>query len=281
MENYYVKRIINVLIYIEDHIEDELSVNELAKVASYSPFHFHRVFHAVMGETVHKYVRRLRLEKAAGKLRRTNQPITDIALDARFDTSSSFAKAFKQCMGQSARNYRLLYKEVNAMTKKMSELPMIYPEKTETISDKNLLCIRRFGSYIISSENAWNALLAFIDESKLDRSKQSYISIFHDDPQITNEERLRFDACIQAPKGVQEKGDVARQMLKGGKYAIFIHNGSHHTIEDTFDRIFLKWFPNSKETFDEARPFFCEHFNLDEVDKDESKLLTKIYIPVS
>jgi len=92
----YVKRILKVLIYIEDHIEEEISIEELAKVSCHSPFHFHRIFHMVVGETVYKYVRRLMLEKAASKLRYTERPITDIAMDTQYDTPSAFTRAFKQ-----------------------------------------------------------------------------------------------------------------------------------------------------------------------------------------
>ena len=127
MEDHYVKRILKVLVYIEDHIDGEMALEELAQVAAYSPFHFHRIFQAIVGETVHKYVRRLRLEKAASRLRHSNKPITDIALDASFDTSSAFTRVFKQCMGQAPRNYRLLYREVNNMTQKIAQLPMSTP----------------------------------------------------------------------------------------------------------------------------------------------------------
>ena len=284
-ENQYVKQILNVLIYIESHIEDEITIEELAKIACYSPFHFYRIFHAIAGETVHKYVRRLRLEKAAGKLQYTSKPITDIALDSNFDTSSAFTKAFKQCMGKSPRNYRLnyklLYKEVNAMTKKINNLPMILPEKIETIPNINILFIRRCGNYATSSNSAWEAMLAFINENKLDHSKLRFFSVFHDDTEITNEDKLRFDACVQVPREIQESGEVARKIINGGKYAIFTHHGEHQYIENTFDRIFLKWFPNSKDNFDENRPCFCEHFHLEFIDTAESKLTTKIYIPIS
>lgn len=276
----YVKRILKVLVYIEEHIDNELSMDDLAKVACHSPFHFHRIFQAIVGETAHKYVRRLRLQRAAGKLLYTDQPITEIAMEANYDTPSAFTRAFKQCMGDSPRNYRTLYKEVHAMTKRISELAMIDPEKIDKIGDLNIYFIRRFGNYEESSKSAWEAMLDLIKKDHLDKSKLRYISISHDDPQITNEDKLRFDACIQTPQRVPEKGEVSRQVIKGGKYAIFSHHGPHKNIQDTFDKIFLKWLPYCKEQFDDTRTIFCEHFNLEFIKKDESKLVTKIYIPL-
>lgn len=283
MENTqdYVKRVLKALIYIEDHFDEEITLEQLAKAASYSAFHFHRIFEAIVGETTHKYIRRLRLEKAAGKLRYTGQPITEIALDANYDTSSAFTRAFKQCMGQSPRNYRALYKEINAMNKKISELPMIQPDKVEKIDNLKLLFIRRTGNYAESSESAWEAMLAFIHENKLDKTKLRYISISHDNPEITSEDKLRFDACIQTQEKVPEKGDVGTEVLKGGKYAVFTHPGAVNAMQETFDRIFFRWLPNNPVIFDEARSVFCEHFNLQFMHCDESKLITKIYIPIS
>lgn len=157
---------------------------------------------------------------------------------------------------------------------------MIDPDTIEKVPDLNLLFIRRTGNYATSSQSAWDAMKTFIKNEKLDQSKVRYISISHDNPQITSEEKLRFDACIYAP-GTVEKGGVGRQVLKGGKYAVFVHHGPHEEMVETFDRIFLKWLPDSKDHFDETRMVFCEHFNLEYVDIDESKLVTKIYIPIS
>ncbi len=277
----YVKRILKVLIYIEDHIEEEISIEELAKVSCHSFFHFHRIFHMVVGETVYKYVRRLRLEKAASKLRYTEHPITDIAMDTQYDTPSAFTRAFKQAIGHSPRNYRTLYKEVNAMNNKISELPKISPDKMEKTEDLNLLFIRKLGEYSESGSQAWINMHAFIDENHLDRTKIRYFGITHDDPNVTTEDKLRYDACILAPKNVPPKGNVGRQVLRGGKYAVFTHSGSYDGIDQTYDRIFFKWLPDSKENLDETRPCFAEYFNIEFVKTNQSKLVTKIYIPLS
>lgn len=277
----YIKRILKVLIYIEDHIEEEMSLEDLAKVACHSPFHFHRIFQAIVGETARQYVKRLRMEKAASKLLYTKQPVTKIALEANYETPSAFTRAFKQCMGKSPKNYRALYKEVNAMTKKIQNLPMIKPDQIEKLSDLNLLFIRRYGNYAPSSEEAWKAMQRFIKDHQLEKAKLRYFSISHDDPHITNEDKLRFDACIQTTQDIHQKGEVGRQILKGGKYAIFTHRGPHHTLQEMFDRIFLRWMPDSQAQLDDTKPIFCEHFHLEYVNVDESKLVTKIYIPLS
>jgi AraC family transcriptional regulator len=276
----HVKRILKVLIYIEDHVEEEMSIQELAKVACYSLYHFHRIFHMVVGETVYKYVRRLRLEKAASKLRYTGSPITDIAMDSRYDTPSAFTRAFKQTIGHSPRNYRTLYKEVNAMNKKISELPNILPDSIEKTEDLDLLFIRKWGDYTDSGPLAWESMFAFIDENHLDKQNIRYFGITHDDPNVTTAGKLRYDACILAQPNIPTKESIGRQILKGGKYAIFTHSGSYEGIDQTYDRIFFRWLPECEENPDVTRACFAEYLNK-EFDKiDPSKLVTKIYIPL-
>jgi AraC family transcriptional regulator len=277
----YVKRTLKVLIYIEENIDEDLTLENLAKIACYSPFHFHRVFQAIVGETVHSYIKRLRMQTAAGKLLYTEQPITAIALDASFETPSAFTRAFKQFMGSSPRDYRYLYAAVDTMTQKIKELPMIKPDKIEkSLPDLHLFFIRRYGNYTQSPWTAWQAMTNFINENHLDRSKIRYFGISHDDPEVTNEDKLRYDAAILAPRGSTEKGEVGKQTLRGGKYAIFTHQGAYVGLEEAFNRIFLKWLPDSKETFDESRAVFCEYFNMEYVKTDPEKLITKLYIPL-
>jgi AraC family transcriptional regulator len=277
----YVKRTLKVLIYIEENIDEDLTLEGLAKIACYSPFHFHRIFQAVVGETVHGYVKRLRMQMAAGKLRYTEQPITAIALDASFETPSAFTRAFKQFMGSSPKNYRSLYSAVNTITQKIKELPMIQPDKIErSLPDLRLLFVRRYGNYTQSPWAAWLTMMDFINENHLDRSKMRYFGISHDDPEITSEDKLRYDAAILVSPGTKEKGEVGHQVLKGGKYAIFTHHGPYAGLEEAFSRIFLKWLPDSKETFDESRAVFCEYFNMEYVKTAPEKLSTKLYIPL-
>ncbi|MCX6990489.1 MAG: AraC family transcriptional regulator [Chlamydiae bacterium] len=278
----YARRVLKVMIYIEENLDEELTLEKLAKVACYSPFHFHRIFQAIAGETVHDYVKRLRMQAAAAKLRYTERSVTEIALDASFETPSAFTKAFKQFIGSSPKSYRSLYAALDIMTQKIKELLMIKPEIIEkSLPDMPLLFIRRCGNYTQSFSSAWQAMNGFINVNRLDRLKLRYFGISHDDPQVTSEDKLRCDAAILAPIGVTGKGEVGSQVLKGGKYAIFTHNGPYEGLEDAFNRIFLKWLPESRENFDETRSVFCEYFNMEYVKTDPEKLITKLYIPLN
>ena len=272
----YMQRILKVLIYIEEHLDDEITLEQLAKIAHYSPFHFHRLFQAIVGESVGQYVKRLRLEKAAAQLRQGEKSITEIALDSHYDTPSAFNKAFKQSMGESPSRYRAV---LNLLHHKLKELAMITPSKIEKIPDLDVLFVRRVGSYSQAPWGAWDAMDRFIESEGLDKSKVRCFGIPHDDPQITAEDKLRYDACILSP-GAKAKGEIGREVIKGGKYAIFIHHGPYINLSETFNKIFLKWLPANKEQYDDSRSSFTEYLKTEFVKTDPSKLETMVFVPL-
>ena len=107
LEDYAVC-IEDVMRYIREHISEPLDRETLAAVAGFSVPHFHRVFTAHVGESAISYVRRLRLERAARKLRMGAVDITEVALAAGYDTHAAFSKAFKQQFGLSPSEFRQL-----------------------------------------------------------------------------------------------------------------------------------------------------------------------------
>ena len=104
----YNERLNNVKQYIREHINEPLNREVLADVAGFSVPHFHRVFTANVGESAASYVRRLRMERAARKLRMGAVDITQVALAGGYDSHAAFTKAFKQQFGYSPSEFRQL-----------------------------------------------------------------------------------------------------------------------------------------------------------------------------
>ena len=99
----YERRVNRVVDHISQHLGDALSFNALARVAAFSPFHFHRVFRAITGETLFGFIQRLRLERSAGTLLTApDRSILEVALDNGFSSAATFARAFKAHFGMSA-----------------------------------------------------------------------------------------------------------------------------------------------------------------------------------
>ncbi len=99
-------RIDRVLTHLADHLDADLSVAELARIAHFSPYHFHRMFRAMTGESVAALVRRLRLETAGRALREHDGSVTDVALAAGYGSPEAFTRAFQQAFGAAPSDYR-------------------------------------------------------------------------------------------------------------------------------------------------------------------------------
>lgn len=99
----YISQINKAIDYIERNIQNDLQLEDIARAANFSPFHFHRIFKAVVGETIAKFTKRVRLEKAAMSLRYDgSKSITQVAFDCGFSSSQVFAREFKNYFGRTA-----------------------------------------------------------------------------------------------------------------------------------------------------------------------------------
>jgi predicted dithiol-disulfide oxidoreductase (DUF899 family)/AraC-like DNA-binding protein len=105
-EGEYVAAISDVLSYVQAHLDEELTPGRLAKVACFSEHHFHRIFRAVVGESVMDHVRRLRLERAAFELKTSRRSIGSVALDAGYGAQEAFTRSFQAYFGLSPRLFR-------------------------------------------------------------------------------------------------------------------------------------------------------------------------------
>lgn len=244
----YRQRICLVMDFISTHLEDDPTLDTMAKVAHFSPYHFHRVFHAVTGETVFGFIRRLRLEKAATQLlERPGADITGIALDGGFSSSQNFAKAFRAQfgmtptawrrrkhgnkpgkgevavslrMGQDARQLERFptgtAKEMN-MTKK-SDL-MIRADVKE-MPAWHVAYARRVAPYgKEASEGALGELCAWASPKGL-IGQTPIICRYWDDPHVTAPENCRTDACLVVPDGTPVEPPIALADIPGGRHLV-------------------------------------------------------------
>jgi AraC family transcriptional regulator len=92
----YMHRINRVVDYVDANLNEEHSLNTLSSIAHFSPFHFHRIFKALTGETIHTYVKRMRLQRAGSMLITDyDRPVSDIALCCGFNSPEVFCRAFR------------------------------------------------------------------------------------------------------------------------------------------------------------------------------------------
>ena len=102
----YSERVLRALQHIQGHLDESLELDELARAACFSPYHFHRVFRAMAGEPVQEHIRRLRLERAAQRLKLQDRSVTDIAFEAGYESHEAFTRAFHAMFGMAPLQFR-------------------------------------------------------------------------------------------------------------------------------------------------------------------------------
>lgn len=114
----YEQALLSTLLYIQTHLEQDLSLGVLAERVGFSAFHFHRIFRETIGEAVKEYIRRLRIERGAYRLKVSEQTILQIALDAGFKTHESFTRAFERQFGITPSEFRSNFLRISREHKK-------------------------------------------------------------------------------------------------------------------------------------------------------------------
>ncbi len=200
--NDHRERLNRVLIYIQENIDQPMLLKSLASIAHFSPFHFHRIFAAHVGETLSDYVRRVRLDKAAGKLYYSGESVTGIALAAGYETPAAFAKAFKQRFRKTPTEFKKLKRrklpaQMNLVANE-SKRKQVKPMKIDfrTLPDQKVLFVRKTGRYDKAAGEAWGALMKFAYSHRVLNNETKSIGIGHDSPDVTPEDKIRYDACI-------------------------------------------------------------------------------------
>ena len=274
----YQKCVNAVIDYINLHLGEEIDLISLAKISHFSPFYFHRIMKAFLGEPIGTFIVRTRTESAARLLRYSGLPIAEIAYRIGYSTPSSLSKVFKQLYGISPLEYRNNKKFV-IMKPAIIRPDLELQKEIRLVPARNVIYIRLFGDY---KENdyggTWMRLIRFTQEQHLPMGDCSPLCIYHDDPKVTPSEKLRTDVCMVMPAPVSAKGDVGAKLLNKGRYAVFTYKGSYEYLQGVYDTIYSKYLPEMECTLrDEAS---AERYLNDPCTTKPEDLLTEIYIPI-
>jgi len=278
----YNKVIINAIDYIKLHLEEELTVEDIAEHCHFSKFYFNRLFKSIVGESVYAFIKRLRIEKSAFCIRyEFDKTITEIGAQYGY-SSSNYSTAFKKHYGQSPASFKK-----NITNSKVLNPSGIYyadlTDKTFNDYDKNMKLIeledfeviyqrfignyhnhsdyweefkRRYGNYI--EEDSW------------------CLDISYDDPVVTEENRCISDICITTSKPIRR--DCTTMIIEGGHYMVYAFEGSATKIFETFQSLFGIWMVETPLTIDLGTRKMISRYR--EIDKENKHLSIDIYIPV-
>jgi AraC family transcriptional regulator len=282
----YTSRINRVLDYIEAHIGEDLNLEDIARVATFSPFHFHRIFGAMVGETLNQYIQRIRVEKAAAQL--INNPrktVTEIALDCGFSGPATFARAFREYFNMSASQWRsggyLQGGKIRQIESKESQptdkngkdtgIPSYYTEsdiqnqkwrvimqgksnlkaevEVRDIPEFHIAYVRHVGPYAGDSAlfgRLFEMLMKWAGpRGLLNFPETQMLTVYHDDPNITDPNKLRISVGISVPEGTPVEGEVGKMKIPGGRYAVARFEIVQEDYTDAWNAVYGGWFPES------------------------------------
>lgn len=280
----YIARINRVLDYIDNHLDRELSLTSLAEVACFSPFHFHRIFRAMMGEPLNVFIKRLRLERAAAQLcNLPDKPITDIALDTGFSGSAAFARAFRDFFGMSASQWRETKTEADSKIGKTdsnvglilgnrrqaASTASVYVEATtpfqqwrlkmsekleakvvvKSLPLRHVAYVRHVGPYkgdeALFGELFGRLMKWAMPRGILQQPNLECLVIYHDDPNVTEETKLRTSVCFTVPPDTEVSGEIGKMTIPAADYAMAHFEIATDQFEDAWNAVCGEWLPES------------------------------------
>jgi AraC family transcriptional regulator len=300
----YENRMHRVIAYIDDHLDEHLDLNKLAELAYFSPYHFHRLFLAWMGETLGDFIRRRRVEVAAMRLAaQPNTRILNIALSVGFGSAEAFTRAFKSRFGLSPTTWR---EQQNSLRKTNSNSSQVNSKHGQTLTtlfaqneisrkkdmenlmkvtlvDRNPVTIaylRHLGAYGEPIARFWQEVyVPWAIMNKLGANHARY-GISHDDPSITAPEQCRYDACAEVSADFVAIGSAFKTTIPGGKYAVLKFKGNAEQVGEAWASLLRDWLPLSGLQLD-SRPAF-EYYPRDASFNPETREFEcEICIPVA
>lgn len=281
----YEERIRRVCDYIYQHLDDDLSVEQLSQVAHFSRYHFHRQFAEYVGITVARFIQLMRLKRASYRLAfDKDDRITDIALDAKFENPESFTRAFKNTFGQTPSQFRA----EPEWPRWHSTYEFTHPSEEESKPmDVSIVDFKETRVAVLQHRAApdriYQSVEKFIEwrkQSKLSpvATSQTFGTIY-DNPEVVTGDEFRFDICGSVDQDVPENPQgVFTGNIAGGRCAVVRHHGAHANLGEKVKYLYRDWLPESGEELRDA-PCFFHYVNLI-TEVEEHELITDIYLPL-
>jgi AraC family transcriptional regulator len=272
--NAYSARIQRVVDYLAAHLDEALDLETLARVACFSPYHFHRIYRGLLGETASETVRRLRLHRAALDLLDENLSIERTARRAGYTSQAAFTRAFRAEYGEPPARYRGARREAESQERDHTT----YDVEITNRPSVRVAMIEHRGDYQLTSK-VFERLMTTAATTGLLRPDTRTIGIYHDDPQAVPAAELRASVCITVPGGWTPSGDLIEGHIEGGRYARIVHTGSYTELEAAYDWLYRTWLPSAAE---EPRNLPCVEEYLNDPRQVPAKdLQTAVMMPLA
>ncbi len=297
----YFQRINRVVDYIDSHLDDEHSLETLAGVAHFSPFHFHRIFRVLTGETINNYVKRIRLQKAGSMLLSDYQrPVSEVAALCGFNSTAVFCRAFRTHFGKNTGDFRTYQMEQDSKNGQPDRkdhqshtTPTMYfsdeflnlnrntnMEKNITVKEMpamDLIYCRHVGAFD-QIGGAYEKLMKWAGPRGLLKfPKTKTVTVYHDDPKVVEMEKVRQSACITVEEETKPEGEFGKMHVLGGKYVVGSFKVKPHQFGEAWDAV-CRWLADSGYQPSDGYPY--EFYPEEHTQENSPTFTVDICVPV-
>ena len=293
----YKSRINKVFQFIDENLGSDLSLNTLAEIACFSPFHFHRIFKFTTNETLNEYVTRQRIEKSALDLLHKTLSTTELAHKYGFSDNSSFSRAFKKYFGISPTEFKSQnphrHSKIRQLESKNGQAYPPYEQYLCIIDNLNnwikmnanieikempqmeLAYVSSMGSQNL--EAAYQQLIKWATPQGLMNAQTKMVTIYHDSFKVTAAHKVRMSASILLEKPVKTEGEIGLTSIESGKFIVGSFEIGVNEFEKSWTGLFL-WMNENGYKKADRNPFEIYHNNFNE--HPEKKARVDFYIPI-
>lgn len=283
----YRARINRVMDYMEKNIDRTLDLSQMADIAHFSPYHFHRIFTSITGETPKHFLQRIRIEKSARLLHDNPKiSISEIAGICGFSTAALFSRTFRKFFGITAKEYRKSLKPIyvkeaiyynkngQAVSKKRQSRTEHFPQfcrveltnmimmnttiEIKSMPEMKVIYYRHSGEFQ-KIKHAYEKLAKWAaPRGLLDNPEAKTLTVYHDDPSVTSMENVRQSACLVVGEDVKGEGEIGTMTVPGGKFAVGHFEINPEEFEQAWNTM-CHWLSESGYQPGDANPYELYH----------------------
>ena len=282
-----LERYKKLLSFIEENFKSDINIEKIEAVSHYSYRNINRIFEALHHETIGKYIKRLRLEKAAQYLKYTAWGVSDIGFEVGFEDRAAFSKAFKKKYEYSPSAFRTS----NQSQWEIEQRPIVQEPDTnrqklefemEYLPAFEYLFLEYRGDYedVAAIEETANHVYEYAKSKDILNSLSTFMTEIIDDSEISDSIHLRYNVgfILERPLSFEPEGLFRIKKHKQQKYAKFIHKGTYQSYFDFLKKIYAFWMLDVALELKDLPTL--EFYPSYDTNKLSEELLTEVYIPV-
>ncbi|QKJ66399.1 AraC family transcriptional regulator [Deefgea piscis] len=240
----YSRRLMRVVQLLWQEPARNYSLEQIADVAHFSPFHFHRIYREMMGETVTATQQRLRLHFASRDLAQASDwSLLRIAQRAGYQSSAAFVRSFAAAYGVTPGAYRR--QRWQDLQFKINQEMDMYTVEFRTLAAPIHLATRRHRGAYLQIGEAFSLLQLALQAQVAPDAR--WFGLYFDDPKTVAEGQLRSDAAVEIKGTASLPADIGQAQIPAARYAVIEHIGPYSELERAYHWLFGVWLPQSGE----------------------------------